>query len=129
MARLARKTGRIADRGNSQHSYDGANVTFVAAGVRQPGAGEMQVFCKKMNGHAETHCCVCGQGFVMFWERQSRPERVEALREMQKFLRLQHRNQPGPEAHPNGGFMVPNWNGSVAASGAAYLGQAPSWAL
>ncbi len=89
----------------------------------------MQVFCKKMEGNAETHCCVCGQGFVMFWERQSRSERVEALREIQKFLRHQHRNQAGPEAHPNGGFLVPAWNGSDAASGAAFLGHAPSWAL
>jgi hypothetical protein len=89
----------------------------------------MQVLCKSTNGNAEMHCSVCGQGFVMFWERQSRPERVEAMREVQKTLRHQHRNEKGPEAHPNGGFLVPEWNGSVAVSGAAILGQAPSWAL
>jgi hypothetical protein len=44
-------------------------------------------------------------------------------------LRHQHRNQRGPEAHPNGGFLVPEWNGSVSISGAAVMGHAPSWAL
>ena len=89
----------------------------------------MQVFCKSTNGNAETHCSVCGKGCVMFWERQSRPERMEVLREIHKTLRHQHRHQSGPEAHPNGGFLVPEWNGSMAASGAAVSGQAPSWAL
>jgi hypothetical protein len=89
----------------------------------------MQVLCKSTNGNAEMHCSVCGQGFVMFWERQSRTERVVAIREVQMTLRHQHRNQKGPEAHPNGGFLVPEWNGPLAASGAAILGHAPSWAL
>jgi hypothetical protein len=89
----------------------------------------MQVLCKSTQGNAELYCSVCGQGFVMFWERQSRAERLEAIREIQNSLRHQHRNQRGPEAHPNGGFLVPEWNGSVAASGAAILGHAPSWAL
>ena len=89
----------------------------------------MQVLCKSTSGFAETHCSVCGQGFVMFWERQSRAERIESMKEIQKTLRHQHRTQKGSEAHPNGGFLVPEWNGSVATSGAAILGHAPSWAL
>ncbi len=89
----------------------------------------MQVLCKGTSGNAETHCSVCGQGFVMFWERQSRPERIEAMKEIQRSLRSHHRAHKGPEAHPNGGFLVPEWNGAVAASGAAILGHAPSWAL
>jgi hypothetical protein len=89
----------------------------------------MQVLCKSTNGNAETHCCVCGQGFVMFWERQSRKERVEAMKEIQNTLRHQHRNQRGPEAHPRGSFLVPEWNSSDSRSGAAVLGNAPSWAL
>ena len=76
----------------------------------------MQVLCKSTNGNGETQCCVCGQGFVMFWYRQSRAERVEALKEIQTTLRHQHRNQRGSEAHPNGGFLVPEWKSSVAAS-------------
>ena len=89
----------------------------------------MQILCKSTNGTAETHCCVCGQGFVMLWDRQSRWERQEALGDIQKTLRHQHRNQRGPEAHPNGGFLVPECNSSVAAFGAAILGHVPSWAL
>jgi len=89
----------------------------------------MQVLCKSTSGSAETRCCVCGQGFAMFWERQSRSERAEVIREIQMTLRHQHRNQKGPEAHPNGGFLAPESKGSNAASCASMLGQAPSWAL
>jgi hypothetical protein len=89
----------------------------------------MQVLCKSTNGNAEVHCCVCGQGFVLFWERQSRQERAEALNEIQKTLRGHHSRQAGPEAHPRTGFLVPDWNGPVADSGAAILGHAPTWAL
>jgi hypothetical protein len=39
----------------------------------------------------------------MFWERQSRSQRAEAIKEIQMTLRHQHRNQRGPEAHP------PSW--------------------
>lgn len=89
----------------------------------------MQVLCKTTGGNAETHCCICGQGFVMFWERQSRAERAETLCEIQETLRRQHRLAPGPEAHPQGGFLVPEWHGPLVASGAAILGNAPVWDL
>ncbi len=65
----------------------------------------------------------------MFWERQSRTERLEMLREIQQTLRHQHRNRRSQDAHPNGGFLVPEWNGSFASSGVAILGQVPSWEL
>jgi hypothetical protein len=65
----------------------------------------------------------------MFWERQSRTERAEAIHDIQETLRNQHRNHPGVEAHPAGGFLVPEWDGPVAYSAAAMLGHAPSWAL
>jgi hypothetical protein len=89
----------------------------------------MQVLCKSTDGNAETHCCICGQGFVMFWERQSRSERAEALREIQQALRSHHHDKAGPDAHPSTGFLVPEWSGPIAASGAAILGHAPTWAL
>jgi hypothetical protein len=89
----------------------------------------MQVLYKITNGNAETHCGVCGQGFVMFWDRQSRSERAQALSEIQQTLRNHHRRQNGTEAHPTGGFHVPEWNSSMAASGVAILGHAPTWAL
>jgi hypothetical protein len=89
----------------------------------------MQVLCKSTYGNAETHCSVCGLGFVMFWERQSLSERRETLREMQKTLRNQHRSHKGSEAHPSGGFLVPEWNSSDTVAATAISGQAPSWAL
>ena len=89
----------------------------------------MQVWCKSTNGNAEIHCCVCGQGFVLFWERQSRMERAEATKEIQSTFRLQHRTQRGPAAHPQGNFLVPESQISSRRSGASVPGHAPSWAL
>ncbi|HEY1986695.1 MAG TPA: hypothetical protein VGG85_14865 [Terracidiphilus sp.] len=89
----------------------------------------MQVLCKSSNEYAETNCSVCGQGFALYWERPTKNERTLALREIEKTLRSHHYNQAGPEAHPNRGFLVPEWKGAVAFSGAAILGNAPSWAL
>jgi hypothetical protein len=89
----------------------------------------MQVFCKRTTGNAEIKCCVCGQGFVIFWERQSRSERTEALQEIQKTLRGHHQKLESPEAHPQAGFLIPGWDGPNAYRGAAVLGHAPTWAL
>jgi hypothetical protein len=89
----------------------------------------MQVLCQSTDGNAETNCCICGQGFVMFWERQSRSERAEAVCEIQRTLRSHHRGKSGHEAHPAGGFLVPELNGAVAASGVAVLDHAPTYAL
>jgi hypothetical protein len=85
----------------------------------------MQVLCKATNGNAETHCCICGLGFVMFWDRQSRKERVAALHEIQETLRRHHRSTPGPEAHPAANFPVPDWNGLTELASAAHLGITP----
>ena len=89
----------------------------------------MQVLCKSSNEQSETCCSVCGQGFVLFWERHSKAERGQALREIEKALRSHHAKIAGPEAHPTRGFLVPEWAGPIAFSGAAILGNAPSWAL
>ena len=89
----------------------------------------MQVLCKSSCEQVETCCSVCGQGFALYWERQTKAERMQALKEIEKTLRSHHHDQAGPEAHPNRGFLVPEWNGPIAFSGAAILGNAPSWAL
>lgn len=89
----------------------------------------MQVLCKSNDEESEVCCSVCGQGFSLFWERQNKMERAEALREIAKALRSHHTEEAGPEAHPQHGFLVPAWNGPIAFSGAAILGNAPSWAL
>ena len=89
----------------------------------------MQVLCQSSNQQVETSCSVCGQGFALYWERQSKSERANALREIDKTLRSHHYNQAGREAHPNQSFLVPEWKGPIAFSGAAILGNAPTWAL
>jgi hypothetical protein len=89
----------------------------------------MQVFCKSTKGNAEVHCCICGQGFVLFWERQSRSERTEALTEIQRTLRSHHQRKNGPVAHPQAGFMVPELHGTMACSRTPVQGHAPTWAL
>jgi hypothetical protein len=94
-----------------------------------PGTHEvkMQVLCKKTDGNAEAHCCVCGQGFVMFWDRQSRNDRIEAMHEIQEVLRRHHRNSSSPEAHPKDSFLVPEWSGHTAMAGAATEGNSSTW--
>lgn len=89
----------------------------------------MQVLCKSSNEHPETCCSVCGQGFALYWERQTKGERAQALREIDKILRGHHFNQAGPEAHPTRGFPVPEWKGPIESPGATILGNPPSWAL
>ncbi len=86
----------------------------------------MQVLCKKTDGNAECHCCVCGEGFVLFWERESRTERLEAKAMLQEMLRRHHRIFKGPEAHPQGAFVVPSWTRSYSK---APGGSAPAWEL
>jgi hypothetical protein len=101
-------------------------VTFVPGNGLGAYEVKMQVLCKKTNGNAEAHCCVCGQGFVMFWDRQSRTERVAALHEIQEVLRRHHQNSPGTEAHPKDSFLVPEWSRASASAGAAVLGGTPT---
>jgi hypothetical protein len=87
----------------------------------------MQVLCKIAKGNAETHCGICGQGFMLFWDRQSRNERVAALHEIQEALRRHHCTISGPEAHPTVGFPVPDWNGSTGLKSVAVSGTALTW--
>jgi hypothetical protein len=89
----------------------------------------MQVLLKSAETAVETRCSVCGQGFVMFWERQTKMEKSEALRQIETTLRHHHHQGSGSQAHPAKGFLVPEWNGPIAFSGAAILGNAPAWAL
>jgi hypothetical protein len=69
-----------------------------------PAGGRMQVLCKATNGNAEIHCGVCGQGFILFWERESLRERTAVMGEMQETFRREHRRSPGRDAHLNGSF-------------------------
>lgn len=89
----------------------------------------MQVLCKSTSGVPDLCCSVCGQGYLLVWERQSRAERAAALKEVSKTLRGHHLNGSGPEAHPQRSFMVADRTSPIAPSGTATLGHAPSWAL
>jgi hypothetical protein len=89
----------------------------------------MQVLLRRTEGNAELHCGVCGQGFVLFWDRQTRSERLEMLHEIQQTLRRQHRSAPGPEAHPQGGFLAPQLIGQHELSVADARAGAPTWEL
>ena len=89
----------------------------------------MQVLCKSTSQTPEICCSVCGQGFLLHWERQSKGERAAALQEIVKTLRSHHLKGSSPEAHPRRGFIVPDREGPDAFSGAAILGHAPTWAL
>ncbi|MGA2560701.1 MAG: hypothetical protein ABSF17_13565 [Terracidiphilus sp.] len=86
----------------------------------------MQVLCKSSNERAEIRCGICGQGFSLYWERQTPQEQAEALSEVETALRNHHREDTGASAHPAGGFLVPAWDGPIAFSGAAMLGNVPS---
>ena len=89
----------VAGTGNGQLFNAGAMVSLVVPGNAE--AGSMQVLCKSTNGNAETHCCVCGQGFVMFWERQSRAERIQVMKEIQNTppASLPERQRSTPDRH------------------------------
>jgi len=89
----------------------------------------MQVLLKSTNEVVDTRCSVCGQGFALYWERETLNRKPEALSAVEAALRDHHADASGAEAHPERGFLVPAWNGPVAVSGAALLGNAPSWAL
>ena len=89
----------------------------------------MQVMCKTTSLAADVCCSVCGQGFALYWERHNKMERAQALGEIARTLRSHHRDKLGPEAHPQRGFLVPEWKGPASVSGAAVLGSAPTWAL
>jgi hypothetical protein len=88
----------------------------------------MQVLLKSSNESAEIRCDLCGQGFLLYWERHTELE-ADTLREVEAALRDQHRDKNGAGAHPEHGFLVPAWDGPIEFSGAAILGNAPNWVL
>jgi hypothetical protein len=57
--------------------------------------------------NADTHCCVCGQGFELLWERQPHLEPTEFFFEIQKKLCSHHKSDNGRGAHPRSGFLFP----------------------
>jgi hypothetical protein len=91
----------------------------------------MKVHFKSADQNANTHCCVCGQGFELTWDRKPNSKITDVLFQIQKSLCDHHRDHAGRQAHPQSGVVVadliPAWNGPMVAS-AAMTGNAPMYA-
>jgi hypothetical protein len=89
----------------------------------------MQVVCQPSNNSADVRCPVCGQGFLLYWERTCRIEQGETLSDIQQSLADHHTADVavGDDAvHPIAAFNIPEWSGNPEFSGAAMLGGLPS---
>ena len=82
----------------------------------------MKVFFKSTDQNANTHCCVCGQGFELSWDRKPGSRITDVLFQIQKSLCDHHSDEMGPQAHPLSGMVVadliPEWSGAMVASSA-----------
>lgn len=85
----------------------------------------MQVLCKFSDNSPDVQCPVCGQGFLLYWERSSRDQQEDTRQSIQQALRDHHADNTAMEAHPGPAFNIPSWSGSPRFSAAALLGGAP----
>jgi hypothetical protein len=85
----------------------------------------MQVFCKPSDSSPDVHCPVCGQGFLLYWERSCRIQQEDTRHSIQQALRDHHLETDDSGAHPETAFNIPKWSGSPQFSAAALLGGAP----
>lgn len=85
----------------------------------------MQVLCKPSDNSPDVQCPVCGQGFLLYWERSSRDQQEDTRQSIQQALRDHHADNTATEAHPGPAFNIPSWSGSPRFSAAALLGGAP----
>jgi hypothetical protein len=84
----------------------------------------MQVLCKLSDSSPDVHCPVCGQGFLLYWERSSRAQQEDARHSIQRALQNHHDEPTNAGAHPKAAFNIPSWSGSPQFSAAALLGGA-----
>jgi len=85
----------------------------------------MQVLCKLSDSSSDVHCPICGQGFLLYWERSSRTQQEATRHSIQQALQDHHLDSTDTGAHPEAAFNIPNWSGSPQFSAAALLGGAP----
>jgi hypothetical protein len=85
----------------------------------------MQVLCKFSDNSPDVQCPVCGQGFLLYWERSSRDQQEDTRQSIQQALRDHHADNTATEPHPGPAFNIPSWSGSPKFSAAALLGGAP----
>ncbi len=92
----------------------------------------MQVLCKASTTGSDVRCSICGQAFLVYWERSTLEEQAEARLNVLQALRSHHlsgqTSSQNQHAHPQTAFNVPEWNGMPQFSAAALLGNAPKWA-
>jgi hypothetical protein len=76
----------------------------------------MQVLLRRSEFRQDINCPVCGQGFRLYWESASLPERATMRSIVLVDLRDHHSSEQGgektPSAHPFDLFRLPNWTGS-----------------
>jgi hypothetical protein len=85
----------------------------------------MQVFCKPSDSSPDVNCPVCGQGFLLYWERSCPTQQNDTRNSIQQALRDHHLDSNDTAAHPETAFNIPSWSGSPKFSAAALLGGAP----
>jgi hypothetical protein len=85
----------------------------------------MQVVCKPSQTSSDVLCPVCGEGFLLYWERTCLNEQSQMLRDIQQALNDHHITAGEGAAHPKEAFNIPSWNGPARFSGAALLGGLP----
>jgi hypothetical protein len=68
-------------------------------------------------------CPVCGQGFLLYWERTAQDLRESAKPDIEQTLRDHHIGGT-MTAHPESPFNIPSWTGQPQFSAAALLGGA-----
>ncbi len=86
----------------------------------------MQALCiVTADENCDVQCLCCGQKYSVYYARQDKAEREEALLLIQQALTEHHLRSPLTTAHPGDAFNVPAWSGPAHASAAALLGGAP----
>jgi hypothetical protein len=85
----------------------------------------MQVLLRRSEFRQDIHCSVCGQGFRLYWELSSSPERATMRSIVLGELRDHHSREQGgdktPAAHPFDLFRLPTWIGAPQFSRAERL--------
>ncbi len=86
----------------------------------------MQVLCIVTSEDAcDVQCPCCQQKYTIYYSRQGKQEREEALETVRTALLEHHLRNPLASAHPGDAFNVPAWSGPAHASAAALLSGAP----
>jgi hypothetical protein len=74
----------------------------------------MQVLLRRSEFRQDIRCSVCGQGFRLYWELKSAPERATVRSIVLSELRDHHSREQGGDttaaAHPADLFRLPQWS-------------------